>query len=154
MRTLTHWKPAYEMNHLTRGMDRLFGDFMTRGLSENPAGGQVRASRLPAVDILEKADELVMTVDLPGLEASDVELTVDKDQLTIRGERTSETAAEGESFRRVERFSGTFERTFRISDQVNAAAIEARFKNGVMTVVLPKREETKPRVVEVNVEAN
>ena len=154
MRTLTHWKPAYEMNHLTGGMDRLFGEFMTRGLNQNTADSRARSSRLPAVDILERAEEFVMTVDLPGLEASDVELTVDKDQLTIRGERTSETTAEGESFRRVERFSGTFERSFRLSDQVNAAGIEARFKNGVMTVTVPKREETKPRVVEVNVEAN
>jgi HSP20 family protein len=109
---------------------------------------------MPAVDILEKAEEYVMTVDLPGLEASDVELTVDKDQLTIRGERAASESVEGESYHRVERFSGAFERTFTLSDQVEAARIEARFKNGVMTVTLPKREETKPRTVEVSIESN
>jgi HSP20 family protein len=135
-------------------MDRLFGELVARGLNQNSADSRARLARLPAVDILERAEEFVMTVDLPGLEASDVELTVDKDQLTIRGERTSETTAEGETYRRVERFSGAFERTFKLSDQVDSAGIEARFKNGVMTVIAPKREETKPRVVEVNVEAN
>jgi HSP20 family protein len=113
-----------------------------------------RAMRMPAVDVLERAEEIVISVDLPGLTADDVEVTVDKDRLILRGERSFEEAAEGESYRRVERMFGTFERTFKLSDLADPDRIEARFSNGVMTVIVPKREEIKPRTVEISVEAN
>ena len=97
---------------------------------------------------------MVITADLPGLKAEDVEVTVDEGTLSIRGERKLEEAAEGETFHRVERLYGIFERSFTLPNSVDVDKIEARFSNGEMTLTLPKREESKPRSVKIKVEKN
>jgi HSP20 family protein len=105
----------------------------------------------PAVNILEREDGIVISADLPGLKAEDVDVTVDNGVLTIRGERSLEEVAEGETYHRVERSYGSFERSFSIPNSVDPKKIEARFANGEMTITLPKREESKPRSVKVKV---
>ena len=92
--------------------------------------------------------------DLPGLKAEDVEVTVEDGTLTLRGERKLEEAAEGETYHRVERTYGMFERTFNLPSSVDTSKIEARFANGEMVLTLPKREESKPRTVKIKVESN
>jgi len=106
------------------------------------------------VDIKESKDAIHISADLPGFKADDVEVTVENGVLSIRGERKFEEASEGESYHRVERSYGVFERTFSLPTSVDAGKVEARFKDGEMKIVLPRREESKPRSIKVKVETN
>jgi HSP20 family protein len=96
---------------------------------------------------------MVITADLPGLSAEDVEVTVEEGTLSLRGERRLEEAGEGEIYHRVERLYGVFERTFTLPNSIDVDKIEARFNNGEMVLTLPKREESKPRSVKIKVES-
>jgi len=148
---MIRWQPINRPATWNNGMDRFFNEFMGRSLGqagdETPACG----SWSPAVNILEREDHIVITAELPGLKAEDVGVTVDKGVLTVTGERTLEEAAEGETYHRVERSYGSFERSFSIPESVDAKKIEAQFVNGEMTLTLPKRAVTKPRSIKVKV---
>jgi HSP20 family protein len=134
-------------------MDRLFDELMGRGLRRMADEDRVRGSWSPAVNILEKQDTIHITADLPGMKPEDVEVTVDNGVLTVRGERRFEEASEGESYHRIERVYGVFERTFTLPNSIDTGKIEAKFTNGEMEIVLPKREESKPRSVQVKVQS-
>ena len=153
MRTLTRWEPINDISNLSQRMDRMFEELMGRGLGRLAEDDRVRGSWSPAVNILEKKDAIVITADLPGLKAEDVDVTVDNGVLTIRGERRLEEASEGETYHRVERVYGVFERTFTLPNSVDVNRIDAKFRNGEMLVTLPKREESKPRAVKVAIES-
>jgi len=153
MRTLTRWEPINDISNLSQRMDRMFEELMGRGLRRLAEDDRVRGSWSPAVNILEKKDAIVITADLPGLKAEDVDVTVDNGVLTIRGERRLEEASEGETYHRVERVYGVFERTFTLPNSVDVNRIDAKFRNGEMLVTLPKREESKPRAVKVAIES-
>jgi HSP20 family protein len=154
MRThLTRWEPVNDIANLSSRMDRLFDEMMGRGLRRIADEDRVRGSWSPAVNIMEKKDAIQITADLPGMKAEDVEVTVDNGALTIRGERTLEEATEGETYHRIERVYGVFERTFTLPNSVDTTKIEAKFANGEMVVSLPKREESKPRSVKVKVQS-
>ncbi|HOC41738.1 MAG TPA: Hsp20/alpha crystallin family protein [Thermoanaerobaculales bacterium] len=153
MRTLTRWEPINDITSLSQRMDRVFEELMGRGLRRIGDEDRLRGSWSPAVNILEKKDAIVITADLPGLKAEDVEITVDNGVLTIRGERRLEEAADGETYHRVERVYGMFERTFTLPNSVDVNKIDAKFRNGEMVVTLPKREESKPRAVKVAIES-
>jgi HSP20 family protein len=147
---MIRWQPLNRPATWNTGIDRLFNEFVGRTMrqmdEETAACGWT-----PAVNILEREEGIVITADLPGLTAEDVEVTVDNGVLTLKGERTLEEASEGETYHRVERSYGTFERSFSIPNSVEPTKIEARFVNGEMTVTLPKRDESKPRSVKVKV---
>ena len=150
MRNMIRWQPINRPVNWNPGIDRLFGEFMGRSLrqleEETPA-----CAWSPAVNILERENGIIITADLPGLAAEDVQVTVEKGVLTLKGERTLEEATEGETYHRVERSYGAFERSFSIPESVDSKKIEARFVNGEMTVTLPKRAESKSRSVKVQV---
>jgi HSP20 family protein len=105
----------------------------------------------PAVDIYETPNELVVKADLPDVNEKDIDVRVENSLLTIRGERKFEKSVSEENFLRVERTYGAFSRSFSLPNTVNAEAIGADYKDGVLTVTLPKREESKPRQVKVTV---
>jgi HSP20 family protein len=153
MRTLTRWEPINDITNLSQRMDRVFEELMGRSLHRLADEDRLRGSWSPAVNILEKKDAIVITADLPGLKAEEVEITVDNGVLTIRGERRLEEAADGETYHRVERVYGMFERTFTLPNSVDVNKIDAKFRNGEMVVTLPKREESKPRAVKVAIES-
>jgi HSP20 family protein len=153
MRTLTRWEPINDITNLSQRMDRVFEELMGRSLRRLADEDRLRGSWSPAVNILEKKDAIVITADLPGLKAEEVEITVDNGVLTIRGERRLEEAADGETYHRVERVYGMFERTFTLPNSVDVNKIDAKFRNGEMVVTLPKREESKPRAVKVAIES-
>jgi len=133
-------------------MERLFDEAVGRGLWRPAEERPLRGAWVPAINILEKDDDMVISADLPGLRPEDVEVTVDQGALTIRGERNLEEAQEGETYHRVERLYGMFERTFTLPNSIDVEKIEARFANGEMVLTLPKREESKPRSVKIKVE--
>ena len=152
MNGMTVWEPTSDIANLSQRMDRLFDQLMGRQLRRNVSEGGVRGTWMPAVDILEKNDAIEITADLPGFKGDDVDVSVEGGVLTIRGERKFEDASEGETYHRVERTYGLFERTFTLPNTVDPSKVEARFKDGVMHVRLPKREELKPRSIKVKVE--
>ena len=149
---LTRMNPTTDTAHLSQGMERLFDEMLGRGMWRTSEERPLRGSWVPAINILEREDSMVITADLPGLRAEDVEVTVEEGTLSIRGERKLEEAAEGETYHRVERLYGVFERTFTLPNSVDVGKIEARFSNGEMLLTLPKREESKPRSVKIKVE--
>ena len=149
---LKRWNPSTDTAHLSQRMERLFDEMLGRGLWRTSEERSPRGTWVPAINLLEREDAMVITADLPGLKAEDVDVTVEEGTLSIRGERKIEELSEGETYHRVERLYGTFERTFTLPNSVDVEKIEARFVNGEMVLTLPKREESKPRSVKIKVE--
>jgi HSP20 family protein len=128
----------------------LFEDNVTR----SRAGHAELASWAPAVDIYETENELVVMADLPEVEDKDIDVRVENNTLTIHGERKFSNQVHEDNYLRVERAYGTFTRSFSLPNTVNTEAIKAEHKNGVLTVHMPKREETKPKQIKINVSEN
>jgi HSP20 family protein len=105
----------------------------------------------PAVDIYETEHELVVKADLPDIDPKDLDIRVENNILTIRGERKFEKQVNEDKYLRVERSYGSFARSFTLANTVNANAIKAEYQNGVLTLTIPKREEAKPKQIKVNV---
>jgi HSP20 family protein len=105
----------------------------------------------PAVDIYETENELVVKADLPDVNPQDLDIRVENNILTIRGERKFDTKAHEDNYLRIERAYGSFSRSFSLASSVNSEAIQADYQNGVLTLSLPKREEAKPKQIKVNV---
>jgi HSP20 family protein len=103
------------------------------------------------VDIYETENELVVKSDLPDVDEKDLDVRIENNTLTIRGERKFEKKVAEENYLRVERTYGSFSRSFSLPSTVNSEAIKAEYKNGVLTVELPKRAESKPKQIKVNV---
>lgn len=154
MRNMIRWQPINRPATWSHNVDRLFNEFMGRSLREVDDELAACGSWSPAVNVLEKQNEIVISADLPGLKADDVDVTIDNGVLTIKGERSFVEADEGETYHRVERCYGSFERSFKVPNTVDPKKIEARFVNGEMTVTLPKRDESKPRSVKVKIASN
>ncbi len=105
----------------------------------------------PAVDIYETENELVVKADLPDVNPQDLDIRVENNILTIRGERKFETKVHDDNYLRIERAYGSFSRSFSLASSVNSEAIKADYQNGVLTLSIPKREEAKPKQIKVNV---
>ena len=149
---LTRCNPTNDM--MSHRMGRLFDEMLGNGSRRTAEERSLRGAWVPAINILEQDGAVLITADLPGLKAEDVEVTVDEGTLTIRGERKLDEASEGETYHRVERHYGEFERSFNLPTSIDSSEIAARFANGEMILTLPKREESKPRTVKIQVEAN
>lgn len=106
---------------------------------------------VPASEITETKDSFRLELDLPGVKKEDVKISVDKNVLTIQGERKAETVKDSDGYHYTERVSGSFRRSFNLSTLVKSDAIEAHYDNGVLTLNLPKVEEAKPRQIEVKI---
>jgi HSP20 family protein len=144
--SITHWDTYTGLSGLQEQVNRLF-----EGGSSRRQDPSALTSWAPAVDISETENELVVKADLPDVNEKDIDVRVENNMLTIRGERKFEEKTEKENYLRVERTYGTFSRSFRLPNTVNNEAILAGYKNGVLTVTLPKRAESKPKQVKVNV---
>ena len=128
---------------------RLFEDAFTRMLSE-PRTNRPWA---PAVDIYETENELVLKADLPDVDLKDIDVRVENQTLTISGERKFEKNDSTKGYHRIERSYGTFVRSFSVPNTFDTETVAADFKNGVLSVTLPKKEAAKPRQVKVEVKA-
>lgn len=133
-------------------MDRLFQDYPGRSWPEEEA--LAKDIWNPPVDVFETKDSLVLKADLPQVNKEDVDISVDGNLLTIRGERKREKEINEKDYYRMERSYGTFSRSFTLPGTVNAEKIEASFEGGVLSVTLPKKEESKPKQIKVKVEGN
>jgi len=106
----------------------------------------------PRVDIKETANELVVSADVPGIDKKDVNVSMKEGVLSISGERKSEQRAEGENWHRIERVFGSFQRSFYIPVDVDESKIKASYKDGVLNIALPKKEEAKKKEIPIQVE--
>jgi len=109
------------------------------------------AAYVPAVDLHESDEAYTLVADLPGMTKADIDVRVHDDVVTIKGERKHEEWKQDDGWRRIERSYGNFQRSFRLPDGIDATKVEARFENGVLQVILPKPEQSKPRQIEVKV---
>ena len=146
MRTLSRWEPFRGASTLQDQINRLFGDVFERSSEQSSL-----TAWAPAVDIYETEHELVVKADLPEVDPKDLDIRVENNVLTIRGERKFEKKVDEDNYLRVERTYGSFSRSFSLANTVNADAIKADYQNGVLTLSIPKREEAKPKQIKVNV---
>ena len=147
MRTMTRWEqPLRGAATLQEQINRIFEDLMGRTGEESNL-----TPWAPAVDIYETEHELVLKADLPDVNPQDLDIRVENNILTIRGERKFENKVKEDNYLRVERAYGSFSRSFSLANSVNSDAIKADYQNGVLTLSIPKREEAKPKQIKVNV---
>ncbi len=123
---------------------RLFQDTVNRLLSEPTARPWA-----PSVDIFESENELLLQADLPGVDMKDIDIQLENGTLALRGERKAENETKEGGYHRVERSYGSFARYFSLPDTLNPEAVKAEYKNGVLTVRLPKKELAKPRQIKI-----
>src|ERR1035437_7035717 len=146
MTTITRLQPFRGFSALQDQVNRIFNETV-----RNQGDESALTAWAPAVDIYETPNELVVKADLPEVDEKDIDVRVENNLLTIRGERKFDKTVSEDNYLRIERTYGAFSRSFSLPNTVNAEAIQAQYKNGVLTVNLPKREETKPRQVKINV---
>jgi len=132
-------------------LDRQFNTWLRQfdNARNNDDSAVVTGRWLPAVDIREQDDQFLIQADLPGIDPKDVEITMDRNMLTLKGERRHESEAGKNGYRRVERAHGTFYRRFSLPETADAGRIEARSDNGVLTITIPKQEKAQPRRITV-----
>jgi len=147
--TISRFDPFRRESSLQHQLHRLFGEAFD-GTSEE---GNLTAWA-PAVDIYETEHELVVKADLPDIKPEELDIRVENNILTIRGERKFDKKGDEGNYLRVERSYGTFSRSFALANTVNTEAIKADYQNGVLTLSIPKREEAKPKQIKVNVETS
>ncbi len=147
---LARWSPFREMERVQREMDRLFNGGMARSTrGEEP---MTITAWSPSVDITEDDKEFLVKAELPEVKKDEVKVTVEDDVLTIRGERKAEKEEKGKKYHRIERSYGSFERSFTLPEAADAGKISSEFKDGVLTVHLPKNPNAKPKAIEVKVQ--
>src|ERR1700737_2605989 len=150
MNTVVRYEPFRGLSTLHDQVNRLFNDTLFRGHAEDSA----ITTWAPVVDIYETPNELVVKADLPDMDEKDIDIRVENNLLTIRGERKFEKNVSEDNYLRVERTYGAFSRSFSLPNTVNPDGIKAEYKKGVLTMTLPKRGESKARQVKVAVNSS
>jgi HSP20 family protein len=148
--TIVRYDPFRDLRSLQEEVNRLFSSNLSRGFGEE---GIARGAWNPSVDIYENKEQIVLEAELPGMNREDFELSVENNVITLRGQREFEKKDESDNYHRVERSYGSFTRSFTLPQTVSAEGATAEFRNGVLKVTLPKREETKARRIEIKGES-
>ena len=150
--SMVRWDPFREFAQLQDRINRVFTD--SYGRSGGDEALLTAGAWVPPVDIYESSNhELVLKAELPDMTREDIDITVDNGTLTIKGEKKLSNEVKEEQFHRIERRYGVFSRTFSLPQAVDAAKVAAEYRNGVLTVRLPLREEARPRQIKVDVAA-
>ena len=150
MNTITRWDQSHGLTALQDQVNRLFeGNF-----TPDRSGHADLATWAPPVDIYETENELVVKADLPDLQEKDIDVRVENNMLTIRGERKFEKDINEDNYLRIERAYGPFTRSFSLPNTVSSESVRAEYRNGVLTLHLTKREESKPKQIKITVSAN
>jgi HSP20 family protein len=147
--TVVGWGPFRDLMTLQERMNRLFDDSLRGARSADEAMSTTSWS--PAVDIYETEDAIVLKAELPEVDQKDIDIQIENNTLTIRGERKFDNSTKKESYHRIERAYGMFNRTFSLPNLIDQEKIKAEYKEGVLKVELPKRAETKPKQIKVAV---
>lgn len=144
MSNIIRWEPAREMMTLREAMDRLFDDAFTRPLSMSGNNWSI-----PAVDMYQTDNEVVVKAALPGIKADEVQINVTGEVITIKGEIKQENESKEKAYHIREQRWGAFERSLVLPTEVVADKAKADFENGVLTITLPKAEEVKPKTISI-----
>ena len=145
--SIVRYDPFRDLRTLQDEVNRLFSTNITRAFGDE---GIARGAWNPSVDIFENKDQIVLEAELPGMNREDFDLSVENNVITLRGERRFEKKDEGDNYHRVERSYGSFTRSFTLPQTVSAEGAQAEYRNGVLRVTLPKREEVKARRIEIS----
>ena len=148
--SISRYDPFRDLRTLQQEVNRLFTGNLAQSFDDE---GIARGSWSPSVDIYENKDHIVLEAELPGMSREDFDLSVENNVITLRGERHFEKKEETDNYHRVERAYGSFLRSFTLPNTVSAEGANADYRNGVLRVTLPKREETKARRIEVKGES-
>ncbi|NPB09101.1 MAG: Hsp20/alpha crystallin family protein [Thermodesulfobacteria bacterium] len=146
MAELVPWRP---LRDLKREMDRLWNEFFRKETLPDI----FETEWVPALDISETKDAVIVRADVPGIDPNEIEITISGNTLTIRGEKKQEREEKGENFYRVERSYGSFVRSIQLPAEVETDKVEATYKNGVLKIILPKKSEAKGKQIPVKVES-
>src|SRR6185369_15238295 len=149
MSSITRWDPFRELTQLQERMDRLFRDNV--GYSGGREEALEQGSFIPAVDVYEDEHNITLKLEVPGVDQKDLDIRIENNTLTIRGERKLEKEEKQENFHRIERRYGSFIRTFQLPNTVDPEKVNANYDNGVLKVTLAKKAEAKPKQIQVNV---
>jgi HSP20 family protein len=141
---IMRYDPFREIRSLQEEMNRILSNF-SRGFEDDLMSG----AWTPSVDIFENKDQVVLEAELPGMKPEDVNISIENNVLTIQGERKFEKKEEGDNYHRIERRYGSFTRSFTLPPTVDTENITAEFDNGVLRLTIAKREEAKPRRIEI-----
>src|SRR6266404_5657500 len=145
--SIVRYDPFRDLRTLQEEVNRLFTGSIPRAFDEE---GIARGAWSPSVDIYENKEQIVLEAELPGMNQEDFDLTIENNVITLRGERQFEKKDESDNYHRVERSYGSFTRSFTLPQTVSAEGATAEYKNGVLRVTLPKREEAKARRIEIS----
>jgi HSP20 family protein len=143
---ITRWDPYRDVLALQHRLNSLFQDFSRNGENE-----PVTASFAPPVDIYEDEHKLVLKIEIPGMRLEDLDVRMENNTLTVKGERNFESEGKEENFHRVERRYGSFYRAFTVPNTINPEGIKAEYDTGILRLELEKKPETKPKQIKVNV---
>jgi HSP20 family protein len=150
MTLITRWDPFREMSTLQDRMNRLFSDQFGAMTHDEALTGAF----VPPVDVYEDENSIQVRLEVPGIEEKDIDIRLENNVLTIRGERKFEKDEKEENFHRVERRYGSFTRSFTLPSTVNPEDVQAEYDKGVLNIRLAKRAEAKPKQIKVNINSN
>ena len=152
MTVLTRFEPFREFSTLQDRVNRLFRDSY-RGVNQDAGHDDslTTSSFSPAVDVYEDEHKVTLKIEVPGIDEKDIDVRVENNTLTVRGERKIEKEEKEENYRRVERQYGSFTRTFTLPTTVDSENVSATYDKGVLKIALPKKAEAKPKQIKVNV---
>lgn len=143
---VVRWDPFRDINVLQDRMNRLFEDAGRGWKTDEPVSANTWS---PAVDIFEAQGEIVVKAELPGMDRKDITLNLENNVLTLKGERRFEKETKEENYHRIERAYGGFSRSFSIPATVDEEKIHADYKDGVLKIILPKKEQAKPKQIRI-----
>ena len=146
MDSIARWSPFRDVSTLQEQVNKVFESNFSRNRDH-----AALTAWAPSVDVYETENELVIMADLPEVSEKDIDLRVENNMLTIRGERKFEQKVKEENYLRMERSYGSFSRSFSLSNTVDTQAIKAEYTDGVLNITLPKRAESKSKQVKINV---
>lgn len=146
---LVRWRPTHDMTSFQTEMNRLFDDFFHTTPSRS---GLLDGVWNPATDVSETEDEIVVRFELPGVSPENVSISLTDNVLTVKGDKKEEKEETRKNYHRTECCYGTFQRSFALPVDVDADKIQAKFKHGVLNIVVPKAEIAKPK--DINIEVN
>jgi len=148
---IVRWEPFRDLVTAQRDFDRLFREAFSSQQGETELSTR---SWAPPVDIYETEDAIVLKAELPGVEPKDVEVRVEDNTLFLKGERKFEKEVKEQNYHRVERSYGSFARSFSLPNSISTDKVKAEFKDGMLTLTMPKREESKPKTIKIDVTKN
>ncbi|MEJ2366956.1 MAG: Hsp20/alpha crystallin family protein [Acidobacteriota bacterium] len=141
---LMRWSPMREIVGMQDQMNRLMRDFFGQGAEEMEYGNWI-----PAADLKEEENQFTVSLEVPGMKKEDIEINMENNVLTVRGERKFQSESQKENYHRIERAYGKFSRSFSMPTHVNSDAIAASYKDGMLEIVIPKAEESKPKRIAI-----